>query len=107
MGRTVWFPGHMAKGKRQLEALAANIDLILEVRDARAPNLSSSPFLHIFAPKIQIWTILSKADLADPQITKIWTDHLKSKNFQRGLWISVRGAQPDKERTQGKEACIP
>ena len=36
MARTVWFPGHMAKGKRQLEALAKNIDLILEVRDARS-----------------------------------------------------------------------
>ena len=81
MGRTVWFPGHMAKGRRQLQALADNIDLILEVRDARAPNLSSSPLLNIFAPKIKIWTILSKADLADPVVTKIWTDHLKAKNL--------------------------
>ena len=82
MARTVWFPGHMAKGKRQLEALAKNIDLILEVRDARAPNLSSSPLLGIFAPKIKIWTILSKADLADPNITKMWTEYLKSKGLQ-------------------------
>ena len=82
MARTVWFPGHMAKGKRQLEALAKNIDLILEVRDARAPNLSSSPLLNIFAPKIKIWTILSKADLADPNITKMWTEYLKSKGLQ-------------------------
>ncbi|MDD4159401.1 MAG: YlqF/YawG GTPase family protein, partial [Synergistaceae bacterium] len=81
MGRTVWFPGHMAKGKRQLEALASNIDLILEVRDARAPNLSSSPFLHVFGTKIKIWTILSKADLAEPKITKMWTEHLKSKKL--------------------------
>ncbi|NLX84392.1 MAG: GTPase RsgA [Synergistaceae bacterium] len=82
MARTVWFPGHMAKGKRQLEALAKNIDLILEVRDARAPSLSSSPLLSIFAPKIKIWTILSKADLADPNITKMWTEHLNSKGLQ-------------------------
>jgi len=72
----------MAKGKRQLEALAKNIDLILEVRDARAPSLSSSPLLSIFAPKIKIWTILSKADLADPNITKMWTEHLNSKGLQ-------------------------
>lgn len=81
MGRTVWYPGHMAKGKRQLEALAKNIDLIIEVRDARAPNLSSSPHLNIFASKIQIWVVLSKADLADDKTTKLWIDYLRSKNF--------------------------
>lgn len=81
MGRTVWFPGHMAKGRRQLQALADNIDLILEVRDARAPDLSSSPLLSLFAPKIKTWVILSKADLADPSVTKMWTDHLKAKNL--------------------------
>ena len=81
MGRTVWYPGHMAKGKRQLEALAGNIDLIIEVRDARAPNLSSSPLLKIFAPKIQILVVLSKADLADEKITRLWSEHLKSKKM--------------------------
>ena len=45
MPRTVWYPGHMAKGRRQLETLAANIDLMIEVRDARAPRLTSSPLL--------------------------------------------------------------
>jgi len=81
MGRTVWYPGHMAKGKRQLEALANNIDLIIEVRDARAPNLSSSPHLNIFASKIQVWVVLSKADLADEKITRLWIDYLRGKNF--------------------------
>ena len=81
MGRTVWYPGHMAKGRRQLEALASNIDLIIEVRDARAPNLSSSPLLGLFASKIQVWVVLSKADLADERVTKQWTEYLKSKNL--------------------------
>ena len=71
----------MAKGKRQLEALAGNIDLIIEVRDARAPNLSSSPLLKIFAPKIQILVVLSKADLADEKITRLWAEYLKSKKM--------------------------
>ena len=38
MPRTVWYPGHMAKGRRQLEALASAVDLLIEVRDARAPR---------------------------------------------------------------------
>ncbi|MEG1501829.1 MAG: GTPase [Synergistaceae bacterium] len=81
MGRTVWYPGHMAKGKRQLEALAKNIDLLIEVRDARAPSLTSSPLLNLFAPKIQLMVVLSKADLADDKITQLWTESLKKKGF--------------------------
>ena len=81
MGRTVWYPGHMAKGKRQLEALAANIDLLIEVRDARAPNLSSSPMVKLFTPKMKVWVVLSKADLADEKVTKQWAVYLKAKGF--------------------------
>lgn len=77
MPRTVWYPGHMAKGKRQLEALASNIDLILEVRDARAPALTSSPVLGLFKSRIEVWTVLSKADLADEKITRLWVDALR------------------------------
>ena len=48
MPRTVWYPGHMAKGRRQLEALASAVDLLIEVRHARAPPLTSSPLLSLF-----------------------------------------------------------
>ncbi|MDY3868493.1 MAG: ribosome biogenesis GTP-binding protein, partial [Pyramidobacter sp.] len=39
-GRTAWFPGHMAKGTRQLGELLEKLDIIVEVRDARAPELT-------------------------------------------------------------------
>lgn len=81
MPRTVWYPGHMAKGKRQLEALASNIDLIIEVRDARAPALTSSPILGIFKSKLDVWVVLSKADLADEKVTGQWIDYLKKEKF--------------------------
>lgn len=78
MPRTVWFPGHMARGTRQMEALSKQLDLVLEVRDARAPRLSSSPVLSLFSG-FRIWTILSKSDLADSVITKKWLDALKKE----------------------------
>ncbi|MCF0248220.1 MAG: 50S ribosome-binding GTPase [Synergistes sp.] len=81
MPRTVWYPGHMAKGRRQLESLAKNIDLLIEVRDARAPRLTSSPMLSLFAPKIDTLAVLSKADLANEKITKEWTEYLKDKGL--------------------------
>ena len=81
MPRTVWYPGHMAKGRRQLEALAADIDLLIEVRDARAPRLTSSPMLSLFAPKIETMVVLSTADLADDRITKLWVEHLRREGL--------------------------
>lgn len=81
MGRTVWFPGHMAKGKRQLESLSKCIDVLIEVRDARAPMVTSSPLLKLFRGKIEVIVVLSKADLADPRMTKLWINDLKKKNL--------------------------
>lgn len=81
MPRTVWYPGHMAKGRRQLEALASGIDLIIEVRDARAPSLTSSPVLGIFKQKIDVWVVLSKADLADERITALWVSALSKEKI--------------------------
>ncbi|MDO5116035.1 MAG: 50S ribosome-binding GTPase [Synergistaceae bacterium] len=82
MARTVWFPGHMAKGRRQLEALAANIDLLIEVRDARAPRLTSSPTLSLFSQKIETFVVLSKADLANERITREWAAFLDDEGFR-------------------------
>ncbi|EHM09572.1 putative GTPase [Thermanaerovibrio velox DSM 12556] len=76
MGRTVWYPGHMAKGRRQLEALMESLDLWLEVRDARAPLLTSSPFMESLRG-LNRWVVLSKADLADPDVTDRWVSHFK------------------------------
>lgn len=84
MARTVWFPGHMAKGKRQLEALSGIIDLLLEVRDARAPRLTMSPLLENFPRSLTVWTMLSKSDLADPGVTQEWISHYKKEG--RTVW---------------------
>lgn len=65
-----YFPGHMAKTIRQIEEHKDQIDVIYELRDARAPKSSQNPIvLSLLAhkPRIQIWT---KADLADLTMAK-------------------------------------
>ena len=84
MPRTVWFPGHMAKGKRQLEALAKKLELLIEVRDARAPHLTSSPMIEDFAKRFPVVTVLSKSDLAENVATKKWCEYIKSTG--RDVW---------------------
>lgn len=93
MGRTVWFPGHMAKGKRQLENLSGLLDLLVEVRDARAPRLTASPMLDGFPPSLVVWTVLSKPDLADPAVTNQWISDL-NKQGRRAWAIDLRKGLP-------------
>jgi ribosome biogenesis GTPase A len=65
-----YFPGHMAKTIREVSEHASQIDIIYELRDARAPISSKNPIIVSMLetkPRIQIWT---KADLADGPLTK-------------------------------------
>ncbi len=77
-GRTVWFPGHMAKGTRKLGELAEKLDLILEVRDARAPEVTASPLASPLSKVCPVWKVLTKSDLADRHITAEWLEFFRS-----------------------------
>lgn len=77
MPRTVWYPGHMAKGTRKLNEIVSKLDLIVEVRDSRAPASTSSPLIKYLAKIKPIIHVLSRKDLADTQKLKLWLDSLK------------------------------
>ncbi|MGL4819892.1 MAG: ribosome biogenesis GTPase YlqF [Bacilli bacterium] len=67
-----WFPGHMAKARRQITEQLSKIDCVLEIVDARLPRSSRNPMLdEILGNKPRI-ILLNKSDLADPSITKEW-----------------------------------
>jgi ribosome biogenesis GTPase A len=84
----------MAKGSRQLLSLCGVLDLILEVRDARAPMLTMSPVAEKFPDSISVWTILSKADLADQAVTSKWLRHFEE--LGRPVWpLDLRKDIPD------------
>jgi ribosome biogenesis GTPase A len=62
----------MAKGLRQLRGLLEKLDVLVEVRDARAPEVTASPF-SIQAEKVKpLWVVLSKRDIADENVTRRW-----------------------------------
>lgn len=67
-----WYPGHMTKARRALEEKLKNIDIVVEVVDARAPLYTRNPdFDDLFAKKGRM-CILNKEDLANPAVTKAW-----------------------------------
>lgn len=77
MPRTVWYPGHMAKGTRKLNELISRLDVIVEVRDARAPASTSSPLIKSLAKVKPVVHVLSRKDLADVEKLTVWMNTLK------------------------------
>jgi len=70
-----WYPGHMHKANKEMAALINDIDVVIEVLDARMPQASSNPLLQSMRQGKPCLRILNKADLANPHITRDWLDH--------------------------------
>lgn len=67
-----WFPGHMAKTKRLMRECMPEVDIIIELLDARIPCSSKNPDIEsIIAGKPRV-TVFTKSTLANPAITKKW-----------------------------------
>ncbi|MDR1755211.1 MAG: ribosome biogenesis GTPase YlqF [Eubacterium sp.] len=72
-----WFPGHMTKTRRMIEADIKLVDAIAEIADARCPNASRNPVLNeIVGSKPRI-ILLNKADYADDTITDSWKKYFE------------------------------
>ena len=77
MPRSVWYPGHMAKGTRLIHEIISKLDVIVEVRDARAPASTSSPLIKNIAKIKPVIHVLSHKDLADSEKLNLWLKELK------------------------------
>ena len=67
-----WYPGHMAKARRQMEEQLKLVDIVVELRDARIPEASANPLLAELSKNKPVLIILNKADYADPLISEKW-----------------------------------
>lgn len=76
-----WFPGHMAKAKRQVQENLKFVDIVFELVDARLPLSSRNPLLDQLLQQKPRLVILNKADLADPAQTRLWQGYFESKGF--------------------------
>jgi len=77
-----WFPGHMAKARRQVTEKLKLIDVVIELLDARLPLSSRNPMIdEIISSKPRL-VLLNKADLADPNKTKLWIEYFKEQNLK-------------------------
>ena len=73
-----WYPGHMAKTKKQIIEDLKLIDIVVEILDARMPLASVNPDIQNYIKDKKKIIILNKADLADENITNEWIKYYKS-----------------------------
>ena len=75
-----WFPGHMAKTRRMISENLKNVDIVIEILDARIPLSSRNPEITKLTENKPTLILLNKANLADPVQNKIWQEHYSSDN---------------------------
>lgn len=86
-----WYPGHMAKAKRQLAQQLGRVDLVIELCDARLPHASRNPDLdRLIAGKTRV-LLVNKADLADPNQTQAWLRYFRQQGLDAMAYVSTAG----------------
>jgi ribosome biogenesis GTPase A len=72
-----WYPGHMHKAIREMTNILPDVDLVIELLDARLPASSQNPAIAKLRDNKPCIKILSKSDLADPETTSLWQAHFE------------------------------
>lgn len=73
-----WYPGHMTKTRRQMEADLKLVDAVCEIVDARIPESSRNPDIDAICGQKPRIVILNRMDLADPTATRRWETYYQS-----------------------------
>ena len=76
-----WYPGHMTKTRRQIEADLKQVDAVCEIVDARIPTSSRNPDIDQICQNKARIVVLNRADLADPESTNRWLNWFRQKGF--------------------------
>ncbi|PFG06736.1 ribosome biogenesis GTPase YlqF [Bacillus sp. es.034] len=97
-----WFPGHMAKARRQVTEKLKLVDIVIELVDARIPLSSRNPMIEEIIGQKPRLVLLNKADMADTNRTNQWISYFKEQGITalavnaqagKGLQVIVQAAK--------------
>ena len=91
-----WYPGHMHKARKQIKETLTKVDLIIEMLDARIPFSSENPMIATLRKNKPCIKVLSKIDLADPEITLQWQTYLEQEKGVKTFPVTTK--EPEKIR---------
>jgi len=84
-----WYPGHMNKARKQMLEILPQVDLVIEVMDARIPYSSENPLLASMRGDKPCIKVLTKSDLADPALTNQWLEYLEKERDVKALALTT------------------
>ena len=91
-----WFPGHMHLTRKAITERIKDIDVVIELLDARLPGSSANPMLAEITKGKPSLKVLNKQDLADPACTALWLDHYNAMPGVRALPLDASMSTPAK-----------
>lgn len=86
-----WFPGHMAKTRRMISENLKNVDIIIEILDARIPYASRNPEITRLTANKPTLLLLNKASLADPKQNALWIEQYTNESTRCLLTDCITG----------------
>ncbi|MEG0833606.1 MAG: ribosome biogenesis GTPase YlqF [Oscillospiraceae bacterium] len=100
-----WYPGHMAKTMRLIDSSIKNIDVVIEILDARIPFSSKNPMLAKIAESKPRLLVLNKADLADKSVTSSWVAVYKRGGYDV-IEISAKDKKAADSVVEAAKSCF-
>ncbi len=102
-----WFPGHMHLTQKAISERIKNIDVVIDLLDARLPGSSANPMLATLTQGKPTLKVLNKQDLADPQATALWLAHFNALPGTQAIALDASMAAPAKALIQACHALAP
>lgn len=84
-----WYPGHMHKAQKEMQERLPQVHLLIEVLDARIPFSSENPAIAQLRGNKPCIKVLTKTDLADPELTSRWRAYLEQERGVKTLGVST------------------
>jgi ribosome biogenesis GTPase A len=102
-----WFPGHMHLTRKAIGERIKDIDVVIEMLDARLPGSSANPMLAELIKTKPGLKVLSKQDLADPVRTALWLDHYNAMPGVRAISLDTSMTSPAKALIEACQQLAP
>ncbi len=107
MAKINYYPGHMAKTKRQIKERLKLIDIVIELVDARAPKACMNPELAPLIGSKPKLILFNKADLADKKGLEAWRDHFSKRGVNTLSINALSGRNVNRIVPLSKEILRP
>ncbi|MEP7099236.1 MAG: ribosome biogenesis GTPase YlqF [Burkholderiales bacterium] len=102
-----WFPGHMHSTKKAIAERLPDIDVVIELLDARLPGSSANPLLADLTRGKPALKVLNKQDLADPELTALWLTHYQARPGTNALGLDASVTAPARQLIAACRALAP